>query len=73
MKLRQFFTINLVIAIFFGLTCSSLPRQLFQRYGFELDESGVWVTRLFGGSILGYATLMWFGRRTPSTEAGLGV
>jgi hypothetical protein len=69
MKLRQFFTINLVIAIFFGLTCSLLPRQLFQLYGIELDESGVWVTRLVGGSILGYATLMWFGRRTPSTDA----
>jgi hypothetical protein len=69
MKLRQLFTINLVIAIFFGLSCSLLPRQLFQLYGLELDESGVWVTRLVGGSILGYATLMWFGRRTTSTDA----
>jgi hypothetical protein len=69
MKLRQLFTINLVIAIFFGLSCFLLPRQLFQLYGLELDESGVWVTRLVGGSILGYATLMWFGRRTTSTDA----
>lgn len=69
MKLRQLFTINLVIAMFFGLSCFLLPRQLFQLYGLELDESGVWVTRLVGGSILGYATLMWFGRRTTSTDA----
>jgi hypothetical protein len=69
MKLRQLFTINLVIAVFFGLSCFLLPRQLFQLYGLELDESGVWVTRLVGGSILGYATLMWFGRRTTSTDA----
>jgi hypothetical protein len=69
MKLRQLFAVNLVIAIFFGLSCFLLPRQLFQLYGLELEESGVWVTRLVGGSILGYATLMWFGRRTTSTDA----
>lgn len=27
------------------------------------------MTRLVGGAILGYATLMWFGRRTDSIEA----
>lgn len=69
MKLQHLFAINLVIAIFFGLTCSLLPRQLFQLYGLALDEAGVWVTRLVGGSILGFATLMWFGRRTTSVEA----
>lgn len=28
----------------------------------------VWVTRLVGGSILGFATLMFFGRRSTSSE-----
>ena len=69
MKLRHLFTINLFIAIFFGLTCSLFPRQLFQLYGLGLDEAGVWATRLVGGSILGYATLMWFGRRSASVDA----
>jgi hypothetical protein len=69
MKLRQLFSINLVIAIFFGLSCSLIPRQLFQLYGLMLDEAGVWATRLVGGSILGYATLMWFGRKTTSSDA----
>jgi hypothetical protein len=69
MKLRHFFTINIFIAIFFSLTCTLLPRQLFILYGLPLDEAGVWVTRLVGGSILGYATLMGFGRKTSSVES----
>jgi len=58
MKLRQLFTVNLMIAIFFGLSCSFFPRQLFHLYGLELNKAGVWATRLVGGSILGYATLL---------------
>jgi hypothetical protein len=69
MKLSQLFSINFVIAIFFGLTCSLIPHQLFQLYELGLDEAGVWATRLVGGSILGYATLMWFGRRSVSSDA----
>jgi hypothetical protein len=69
MKLRQLFSINLVIAIFFGFSCTFMPHQLFQLYGLNLDESGVWATRLVGGSILGYATLMLFGRKTNSRES----
>jgi hypothetical protein len=69
MNLRQLFSINMIIAIFFGLSCTLIPRQLFQLYGLTLDESGVWATRLVGGSILGYATLMLFGRKTNSRES----
>jgi hypothetical protein len=69
MKLHHLFSINLIIAIFFGLACSLLPHQLFKLYGLQLDEAGVLATRLVGGSILGYATLMWFGRRTASIDA----
>jgi len=69
MKLHHLFSINLIIAIFFGLACSLLPHQLFKLYGLQLDEAGIWATRLVGGSILGYATLMWFGRRTASIDA----
>jgi hypothetical protein len=69
MKLRQLFSINLVIAVFFGLSCTFIPRQLFQLYGLTLDGSGVWATRLVGGSILGYATLMLFARKTNSRES----
>jgi hypothetical protein len=69
MNLRLLFTINLVIAIFFGLSCALLPHWVYQLYGLTADAAAVWPTRLVGGSILGYATLMWFGRKATSVDA----
>lgn len=73
MKLRHLFTINIFLAIFFGLACTLFPHQIHQIYGLDVNEASVWVTRLAGGSILGFATLMWFGRRTTSLEARLAI
>jgi len=68
-KLRHLFTINLFIAVFFGLTCALLPVWVLNLYGLESNPAAVWTTRLVGGSILGFATLMWFGWRVESAEA----
>jgi hypothetical protein len=68
-KLRQLFAINLIFAIFFGMSCAVFPRWVFQLYGLPADDGAIWTARLVGGSILGYATLMWFGRKTASAEA----
>ena len=38
-------------------------------YGLPVDAAAIWVTRLVGGSILGFATLMWFGRKTATVES----
>jgi hypothetical protein len=65
-KLRHLFTINLFIAIFFGLSCSLFPVWVIRLYGLQQNPAAIWTTRLVGGSILGYATLMWFGRRAES-------
>ncbi len=67
MKLRHLFTINIVIAAFFGLSCSILPAWVLYIYGLPSSAAAIWTTRLVGGSILGFATLMWYGRRTTST------
>jgi hypothetical protein len=69
MKLRHLFTINIFFAAFFGISCSLFPRFVFWLYGLVPDDAAIWVTRLVGGSILGFATLMWFGRNTQSTES----
>jgi hypothetical protein len=68
-KLRHLFAINLFIAIFFGLSCSLFPAWVIRLYGLQHNPAAIWTTRLVGGSILGYATLMWFGRRAESVEA----
>ena len=73
MKLRHLFTINLFFAIFFGVTCALLPDFVFWLYGIAVNEPAVWVTRLVGGSILGYATLMWYGRRSAGVGARMAI
>ena len=69
MKLRHLFIINIFFAIFFGGTCTFLSHFVFSLYNLVPDEAAIWVTRLAGGSILGFATLMWFGSKTSSTES----
>lgn len=69
MKLRHLFTINLFFSIFFGLTCALFPVWAINLYGLESNPAAIWVTRLVGGSILGYATLVWFGRKAESRDA----
>jgi hypothetical protein len=69
MNLRRLFSINIFFAIFFGVVCSLFPRWSAQLYGLAADETSIWLCRLVGGSILGYATLMWFGWQRASGDA----
>jgi hypothetical protein len=68
MKLHHLFTINLFIAIFFGLSCSIFASWVLQLYDLVPNDAAIWTTRLVGGSILGFASLMWFGRRASSAD-----
>jgi uncharacterized membrane protein len=69
MNLRRLLAVNIVIALFFGLSCALFPRWVLQLYGVACDAAAVSSARLVGGSILGFALLMWFGVRTASVEA----
>jgi len=68
MKLRHLFIVNMFFALFFGGSCSFFPRWVFSLYGLASNDSDVWTARLVGGSILGFATLMWFGWKAASVE-----
>ena len=69
MRLKHLFTINIFIAIPIGLSCVLLPGWVLQLYGLVPDDTSIWVTRLVGGSILGFASLMWFGRTSELIQA----
>ena len=69
MKLRHLFTINLFLAAFFGFSCVLFPAWALCLYGADSNAAAIWMTRIAGGSILGFATLMWFGRTSASGEA----
>jgi len=68
MKLRQLFIFNLFIAFPIALMCIIFPVWTFGLYDLVPDTGSIWVTRLIGGSILGYASLMWFGSKTASVK-----
>jgi hypothetical protein len=68
MRLKHLFTINIFIAIPIGLSCVLLPGWVLQLYGLFPDATSIWVTRLVGGSILGFASLMWFGRKSETVQ-----
>jgi hypothetical protein len=68
MKLRHLFTINIILAAFFGIACVAFPAWSLRLYGAQVSLSAIWMARLAGGSILGFGTLMWFGRSSASLE-----
>jgi hypothetical protein len=69
MNLKNLFTVNFFIAVFFGISCGIFPIWVLQLYGLEPNNAAIWTTRLVGGSILGFASLMWFGRKAASVDA----
>ncbi len=69
MNLRRLFAVNLILALFFGLTCAFIPGAICAAYGLTANTAALWTTRLLGGSLLGFAALMWFGWRSASAEA----
>lgn len=68
MKLHHLFMFNVFFAAFFGLSCTLFPVFVFRLYGLVPDDMAIWATRLLGGSLLGFGTLMWFGLRTANLE-----
>jgi len=61
--------VNILIAIFFGGSCAFFPHFVYSLYGVIPDEAAIWASRLVGGSILGFSTLMWFGIKVASAES----
>ena len=58
MKLKHLFTLNLFIAIFFGVTCVFFSSWVLSLYGMPAESGVIWAGRLAGGSILGFASLL---------------
>ena len=69
MKLSHLFTINIFFAVYFGLSGSLFPQLWLLPYELPLSNTAIWAVRLAGGSILGFATLMWYGRTRASQDS----
>jgi hypothetical protein len=69
MNLKQLFTINFLIAVFFGVSCGIFANWVLKLYSLEPTDASIWTTRLVGGSILGFSALMWYGRKAASVDS----
>jgi hypothetical protein len=74
MKLSLWFTINAVIAVLFGLGFVLMPAQVLSLYAVVLPVEGLYVARLFGGSLLGFGIITWMLRNSaPASVEVRGV
>lgn len=68
MRLSTLFTLNAIVAALYGLAFLIVPGALASLYGAALGPGGVYVARLFGAVVLGYAVLSWFAK--DAVESG---
>jgi hypothetical protein len=73
MKLRNFFLVNAVVAVLFGLGFVIIPATVLSWYGVELAPAGLFVSRLYGSALLTFAFISLLVRRLPTSEALLAI
>lgn len=62
MKLSVLFMINAIVALLFGLGFALIPETVLSAYGVALPTAGVYIARLLGCALLGYAIISWLVR-----------
>jgi hypothetical protein len=69
MKLKTLMIINTIVAIVFGVTFVIAPAQVYSLYGITADEHLIYMGRLFGSALIGFALLTWLARNTTDSDA----
>ena len=54
--------ISAVVAALLGFAAMLVPAQFLAPFGVELDDAGLFTTRLFGSHLVGLAAINWFAR-----------
>ena len=79
MTVRTFFAIFAVLSVLFGLGFVFAPAQVLANYGVESSSAVALMSRLFGGTLLAMAIILWCARDFRDAAAlhavllGLGV
>lgn len=67
MKLDILMVIKAVIVLVFGICFIAIPQPLLSLYDITLNDSGIYMTRLFGAAFILLGVLLWFGRKDPGS------
>jgi hypothetical protein len=79
MTIRTYFAIFAVLSLLFGIGFVLAPGQVLSNYGIENSPTVALMSRLFGGTLLALAALLWFARDFRDEAAvravliGLGI
>ena len=75
MNLNKLFMVNIGVAGLFGLGFVFAPEAMLAPYGISAEtiSASVMMSRLFGGSNLGFAILFWFMMNAPASETKIEV
>ena len=68
MKLKTLMIINSIVAIVFGVLFVIVPTHVYSLYDFTADEHLVFMGRLFGGALIGFALLTWIARNATDSD-----
>ena len=69
MKLKTLMTINSIVAIVFGVTFVIVPTQAYSLYDITADEQLIYMGRLFGSALIGFAILTWMARNATDSDS----
>lgn len=69
MKARYAFIWATIVAGIFGLLFAVVPEFTLSFFDFSLNDQGYFMTRLFGGALIGYAVVNWLVKDGPPSEA----
>jgi hypothetical protein len=69
MKLKTLMIINSIVAIVFGVLFVIVPAQAYSCYNITADEQLIYMGRLFGSALIGFAMLTWIARNATDSDA----
>ena len=69
MNWQRFMSVAAGVSVLAGFAALLAPAQAASVFGVQLDETGMWQTRLLGAAYLGYAAILWFGREVRDNAA----
>jgi len=59
MSLKMVLMVNAILGLVFGLGFVFAPDMVLSHYAVEVGVGGAYMSRFFGGALLGYAVLAW--------------
>jgi len=68
-KLKTMMVIKAVICLFFGILLLLVPGPLMAFWGVQLGPGGIFMSRLYGASLIGNLLLTWFEKNDSGSVA----